>query len=76
MMSTPFPQNYEQWIHCITVECGLTISPAFVEERLTVWRNEKSAETVRFRRLYGDAYWRAMIGFFEQAERDLASQKA
>ena len=71
MMTTPFPQNYAQWHHCITVECGLPLTPAFVAERLAVWRDAQSAETQRFRSLYGDAHWRLTIGFFEHAERQL-----
>ncbi|MEM9387644.1 MAG: hypothetical protein AAGA68_21500 [Pseudomonadota bacterium] len=71
MMSTPFPQNYAQWEHCITVECGIPLTSEFVAQRLAVWRNTESDETVRFRSLYGDVYWRSVIGWFEQAERQL-----
>ena len=73
-MPTPFPQNYEQWHHCITVECGIPLTPAFVSERLAVWRNEQSQETQRFRRLYGDEYWQAVIGWFEHAQREVGTQ--
>ena len=70
-MSSPFPQNYEQWHHCITVEWGIPLKPTFVSQRLAVWRNERLEEPQRFRRLYGDAYWQSVIGWFEQAEREL-----
>jgi len=63
------PQNYEQWRHCITVECGLKLTPDFITERLTAWRNPQSEETTRFRQLYGDAHWQAVLGWFEQAQR-------
>ena len=76
MMTSPFPQNYEQWKYCITVECGIKINANFVSKRLEVWRNEKSAETKRFRHLYGDAYWRMMIAWFEQAEHELGVHNA
>ncbi|WP_238704527.1 hypothetical protein [Pseudomonas nabeulensis] len=29
-----FPQTYEQWRHCITVECGIALTPAFIAQRL------------------------------------------
>lgn len=61
------PRTYDQWQHCITVECGLALTPAFVAERLTVWRNAQSEETLRFRRLYGDQHWQAVTAWFEQA---------
>ena len=56
MMSTPFPQNYEQWKHCNYVECGIPLTPSFVSPRLASWRNDSSEETRRFSRLHGDAY--------------------
>ena len=71
MMSGPIPQDYNEWRHCITVECGIPLTADFVAQRLTVWRDESLEETRRFRRLYGDAYWETMIGWFENAERDL-----
>lgn len=71
MMPTPFPENYAQWLHCITIECGIPLTSKFVADRLAVWRDEDSAETRRFRDLYGDAYLRAVINWFEQAEREL-----
>jgi len=66
------PQSYEQWQHCITVECGLALTPDFIKERLAVWRDDRADETQRFRRLYGDAHWRAVTGWFEQAQRAVA----
>lgn len=73
MMPTPFPETYAQWRYCITVECRIQLTLPFVAQRLAVWRNAQLEETVRFRRLYGDAHWRSVIGWFEHAERELAS---
>ena len=71
-MPTPFPTTYDQWHHCITVECGIQLTPEFVAQRLEVWRDEQADETARFRDLYGDAHWRAVISWFEQAEAELS----
>lgn len=68
------PQSYEQWRHCITVECGIALTPAYVSERLQTWRNEAADETQRFRRLYGDRHWRAVRGWFESAARELGAE--
>lgn len=65
------PQTYEEWRHCITIECGIALTPSFVSQRLAVWRNEQSGETQRFRRLYGDQHWLAVRGWFERAAREL-----
>ena len=71
MMYDVIPETYEHWQHCITVECGIPLTSEFVEARLKVWRDEKSQETARFRKLYGDAHWRAVTGWFERAATDL-----
>ncbi len=72
-MSNPIPENYEQWHHCITVDCGIPLTSEFINDRLTVWRNEQAEETLRFRRLYGDEHWRCVISWFEQAETEMAT---
>lgn len=67
-MKTPvIPQTYAQWRHCITVECGVALTPAYVAERLAVWRNPAHEETRRFAPLYGSAHLQAVIRWFEQA---------
>ncbi|TFL10144.1 hypothetical protein CSC67_17375 [Pusillimonas caeni] len=66
------PQSYEQWRHCIIVECGIALTSQYVEQRLSVWRNEALEETQRFRRRYGDRHWRAVQEWFERASRELA----
>ena len=67
------PETYEQWRHCITVECGIPLTPEFVAARLAAWRNEDREETTRFRRLYGDQHWQSVISWFERAESELSS---
>lgn len=64
------PRTYEQWRHCIAVECGIALTPQYVEQRLDVWRNEQSEETRRFRRLYGDPHWLAVREWFERASHE------
>ncbi|MEM1402713.1 MAG: hypothetical protein AAGG55_05230 [Pseudomonadota bacterium] len=73
MMSSPIPQNYDEWQHCITVECGIPLTQEFVTQRLAVWRDESLEETRRFKKLYGDAYLQSVVGWFEEAERRLAA---
>ncbi len=69
-MKTPvIPQTYEQWRHCITVECGIPLSRAFAEERLAVWSNPAHSETRRFEQLYGAAHRERVCQWFA---RDLA----
>ncbi|MEM7401508.1 MAG: hypothetical protein AAF304_06120 [Pseudomonadota bacterium] len=71
MMSTSLPQNYEEWRHCITVDCGIPLTPAFISKRLAIWQDEDKEETKRFRKLYGDSHWKAVISWFKQAETEV-----
>ena len=70
----PFPQNFNEWKYCITVECGITFSASFIAQRLLVWRDESHEETRRFRQRFGDNYRHSVIGSFTQAEEELADK--
>jgi len=61
------PSTYDQWRHCITVECRLALTREYVAERLAVWNDAECEETRRFRKLYGDAHWRRVSDWFQQA---------
>ena len=71
-MRGPIPEDYEQWRHCIAVKCGIPLTADYVARRLAVLTDKQAKETTRFRTLYGDGHWRAVIGWFEQAEQELA----
>lgn len=67
-MNAPvIPQTYEQWRHCITVECGIPLTRAFAEERLAVWSNPDSDETRRFEQLYGATHRERVRQWFERS---------
>ena len=68
MMYDTVPETYEQWHHCITVECGIELTGDYIAQRLKIWRDEKADETNRFRQIYGDTHWRAVIAWFERAK--------
>lgn len=61
------PGNYTAWRNCITVHCGIPLTADFVEERISVLIEADSDETLRFRRLYGDAHWRNVLSWFQRA---------
>lgn len=74
-MSAHIPKNFEQWMHCITVECGIPLTPEFVAQRLSIWRNMESEETIRFSRLYGDQHLKLVVGWFERVAKELNSSQ-
>lgn len=61
------PTNYEEWLHCITVKCGIKLSKSFLESRLTVYLDCENLETKKFIELYGDEHLRCIVMWLTQA---------
>lgn len=67
-MNTPSPpQSYAQWQHCIVVDCGLELTPAYIAQRLAAFTNAHDDHTKRFVELYGEQHLQRVIGWFTQA---------
>lgn len=73
MTSPVIPQTYEQWHHCITVECGIALTRAFVEERLAALRTGRE-EGRRFAQLYGGSHFQRVRAWLEEARRAFAEK--
>lgn len=67
MKAPVIPQTCEQWRHCITVECGIPLTRAYVEERLALWSGSAVDETRRFEQLYGPARHERVRQWFAQS---------
>ena len=68
MADSIIPQNYQQWRHCIIVDCGLELTPDYISERLSALKNDKDQHTQKFVKLYGKQHLANVIGWFTQAE--------
>jgi hypothetical protein len=73
MMQGPIPQNYDEWRHCITVECGIPLTTRFVEERITAMQDVNDFRTRQFVQLYGADYHRQVLAWFTQARDALST---
>jgi hypothetical protein len=71
MKSPVIPQTYEQWRHCITMDCGIPLTRAYAQERLAVWGNPSAEETRRFEQLYGPAHRERVLQWFAQSLKQL-----
>jgi hypothetical protein len=71
MSTSIIPQNYEEWRHCIIVECGLELTPKFIAARIASLQDEKEHYTKQFIRLYGPEYLQTVIGWFKQAQKSV-----
>ncbi len=72
MATSVIPQNYDEWRHCIIVECGLELTPSFIETRIASLQNESEHYTKQFINLYGRQYHQTVLGWFMQAQSTLA----
>ncbi len=70
------PTDYASWQRCITVDCGLDLTPAFVADRLAELRDPTHRRTRRFVQSWGEAHRLRVVGFFERAERRLGHADA
>ena len=65
-LSTSFvPGSYEEWVHCITVECGLKLDPSYIQTRIAALNDPRQEHTRQFTRLYGDAHRERVIQWFQ-----------
>ena len=67
METTTIPQNFEEWRHCIVVECGLELTPSFIEHRISTLQNNREYYTQQFIRKYGQQHQQQVLGWFMQA---------
>ncbi|WP_043316295.1 hypothetical protein [Microbulbifer sp. HZ11] len=65
------PQNYQEWRHCITVTCGLELTEAFINSRITSLKNESDYMTKRFVELYGEARRQRTLEWFVRASEEI-----
>ena len=67
-MSSPIiPTTYQEWQHCITVECGIALTKDFIESRITALQSESDEHTRQFTAKFGPAYKAQVLTWFKQA---------
>lgn len=64
------PETYERWRRCITVDCGLELTPAFIDSRLAELRDLGAHRTRRFVECYGERHRTSVIAWFERARQE------
>ncbi|MGF1476035.1 MAG: hypothetical protein ACFB6S_10780 [Geminicoccaceae bacterium] len=65
------PETYERWRRCITVDCGLKLTPAFIDARLAELRDPSAHRTRRFVEYYGENHRASVIAWFERARGEI-----
>lgn len=67
IFSEAIPQTFESWKHCITVNCSIRLTTEFIDQRIFELKGPKNEHTIQFERLYGKAYLKNILAWFEQA---------
>jgi len=62
-------RSYDDWKHCITVACGIALTPAFIARRLSELKDGTNGQTQRFVETWGAAHLARVIGWFEEAQQ-------
>ena len=70
MASSIIPNNFAEWKHCITVECGLELTPEYIEQRIEALQTEKDHYTQQFTRLYGEQHLNRVLAWFRQTQTE------
>lgn len=61
------PDTYQAWRHCIEVDCGLTLTPQFIAERIAALENVGDMRTRQFLSCYGDGHRQRVLSWFREA---------
>lgn len=66
------PQSYEEWEHCITVKCGIPLTPDYVAGRIAALENGRDFQTEKFITRWGAAHHARTLEWFREAQSRLA----
>ncbi len=67
------PSSYAAWQHCITVKCGIALTPSYIAQRLNALQNERDPHTRQLRKLYGEDHYQNLLRWFARAQQEAAS---
>jgi hypothetical protein len=60
------PRTFEEWTYCIVNDCGITLTPQFANERLSIYSDTSLEETKKFVALYGEVHRQNIITWLNQ----------
>ncbi|MFN4006769.1 MAG: hypothetical protein ACK4HE_04565 [Chitinophagaceae bacterium] len=61
------PYSYETWKYCIEVDCNITLTKNFIEERIQALSDTSLKATQEFIAKYGETHHLQTITWFMQA---------
>ena len=70
MQESIIPTTYEQWRHCIVVECGIELNAEYISARISALKNEKDHYTQQFVKFYGHQHLQQTLHWFLKASNE------
>ena len=70
----PTPKTYEEWKHCITIDCGIHLTQKFIKERIAALDDMKDFHTQKFIGSSGMAHHAQTLVWFRRASKELNTQ--
>ncbi|WP_165855119.1 hypothetical protein [Marinobacter sp. JSM 1782161] len=70
-MQDVIPRTYQEWKHCITIDCGIALTRDFCRQRLKALHDSSDHMTGRFVERWGEAQRQQSIAWFERALSEL-----
>lgn len=67
------PNSYEEWKHCITVDCGIPLTPGFISERIEALTNRNDFHTQKFIESWGVEHHAQTLGWFHHASEEIGA---
>lgn len=68
------PRNYEEWKHSIAVECGMPLTPEYVQQRITALNDMGDYHTQKYIETWGEQLHKRTLEWFETAASELTRQ--
>lgn len=60
------PLTFEEWKNCIVNDCGINLTKEFAEGRLKVYTDQANAETIKFKKLYGEEHLERVVHWLKK----------
>lgn len=62
------PTTYQEWEHCITVECGIPLTAEYIVKRIHALQDMDDYKTKKFIERWGTAHHARTLAWFREAE--------
>lgn len=67
-------ETYQDWRHCIEVQCGIPLTKDYVAERIRVLSDTTCEQTDKFIKAWGEQHRQRVLKWFGRAAAELGGQ--